>query len=126
MDVETKSAVVSSECVECMLERVAHSDAHFKHQQRSDPDLTLEQKKSIAQNIFEKTPAKFLYQFGKFLELDDLENFSKLETDYEISCYTKDIRSRLGNKSNVKTVRNRRFNALKKLSDEGKFYRFFL
>ena len=109
-----------------MLERVAHSDAHFKHQQRGDPDLTLEQKKSIAQNIFEKTPAKFLYQFGKFLELDDLENFSKLETDYEISCYTKDIRSRLGKKSNAKTVRNRRFNALKKLSDEGKFLSFFL
>ena len=110
-----------SECLNCMLRRVAQSSAHFKHQQRGDPDLTLEDKTSIARQVLKNSPAKFLFRFGKYLEAEDLQNFSEFDQDYEVSFYLKEIAQRLGSgeKFDLKKIRNRRFNALKKLTSDG-------
>ena len=49
-----------------MLNRVAKSDAHFKHQQRGEPDLTFDEKLQIATQVLEKNPATFLSRFGRY------------------------------------------------------------
>ena len=43
-----------------MLERLSTTGAHFAHQQRDSPDLTQQEKISIAAEILHKNPATFL------------------------------------------------------------------
>lgn len=58
-----------------MLLRVAGSNAHFKHQQRGEPDLTIADKQQIAAEILERKPVMFLARFGRYLVEEDLVYF---------------------------------------------------
>ena len=104
-----------------MLNRLACSDVHFKHQQRGEPDLTHKEKVVIAREILEK-PSIFLARFGKYLEEEDLPCFHSVEDDYIISFHLKEIRERLNVHKNFVVVRNRRFEAMKKLVAEGEYF----
>ncbi|XP_064603029.1 coiled-coil domain-containing protein 97-like isoform X2 [Liolophura sinensis] len=120
-------AAVSSELQrievrEQMLERLCQTDAHFKHQQRGDPELTLEEKSSIASAILEKNPVTFLSRYCKFLVGEDLEYFSPLKGNYEIDFYLTQISDRLNSTKNKLTVKNRRFQAMKSMVECGEYF----
>ena len=105
-----------------MLARVAVSDAHFKHQQRGDPDLTLQDKIEIAQMVLDSNKITFLAKFGKYLELEDLEYFSDARKSYEIEFYCKQIeKSKTKNFSETR-VKNRRYQALKELISQREYF----
>ena len=78
-----------------MLYRVANTDAHFKHQQRGDPDLTLDEKRRIAGEILDKNPGTFLNRYGKYLMLEDVSYFENMRGDYTVNFYLQEINKRL-------------------------------
>jgi hypothetical protein len=79
-----------------MLNAVSNTDAHFKHQQRGDPDLTVEEKFQIAADVLDKTPGAFLARYGRYLSARELDYFTRLPADYEVSYYLKDLRKHQG------------------------------
>ena len=105
-----------------MLERVANSDGHFKHQQIGDPDLSPSEKTKIATDLLDTKPAVFLTRFGKYLETEDLVNFQSLSEDYMIKFHLEEIRKRLNVHKNQTVVRNRRYEAMKRLVAEGEYF----
>ncbi|XP_006812209.1 coiled-coil domain-containing protein 97-like [Saccoglossus kowalevskii] len=107
---------------ENMIKRIANSDARIKNQQRDEPDLTEEQKMDIVGEILKKKPAIFLERFGTFLLEEDLELFKSFENDYVINFYLEDIKKRLNTKKNATKVRNRRYEAMKELTNKGSYF----
>ncbi|CAL1542623.1 unnamed protein product [Lymnaea stagnalis] len=106
---------------EDMIQRLVRTDAHFKHQQRGEPDLTFEEKSNIALDVFKKSPALFLERFSKFLTLEDTEYFSELKGDYRIDFYVQEIVNRCKD-TNKSVIKNRRYRALQELMDEGEYF----
>ena len=105
-----------------VLNRAAESDGHFKHQQRGEPDLTSQEKLLIVTDLLDNKPSVFLTRYGKYLHADDLEYFNPLKGDYTIDFYIKEIRQQLDNKKNQTKIRNRRYEAMKQLTDEGEYF----
>jgi len=74
-----------------MLDHLARSEvAHFKDQQRGEPELSFEQKRQIADDILKHSPGQFLARFGKFLQAQHLDYFTELNAvpeNYEISFH---------------------------------------
>ena len=105
-----------------MLARVALSDAHFKHQQRGEPDLTLEEKIEIAQNILDSNKVTFLSKFWKYLELEDLEYFKDSSNIYEVDFYMKQVMKNKNKTFQKNIVKNRRYEAMKELISEGDYF----
>ncbi|XP_045187458.2 coiled-coil domain-containing protein 97-like [Mercenaria mercenaria] len=105
-----------------MLARVALSDAHFKHQQRGEPDLNLEQKIEIAQNVLDSNKATFIAKFWKYLELEDLEYFQDSRDVYEVDFYMKQVMKNKNRSVQKNIVKNRRYEAMKELISEGEYF----
>ena len=106
---------------EAMIDRLIQTDAHFKHQQRGEPDLTAEEKSNIALSILEKSSVLFLERFSKFLSLEDVEFFQDQRQDYGVSFYIEEIQRRCKDtKHNV--VKNRRYQALQELIERGEYF----
>ena len=78
-----------------MLDHLASSEvAHFKDQQRGEPELSFEQKRQIAEDILKHNPGQFLARFGKFLQAQHLDYFTELNAvseSYEISFHLKQL-----------------------------------
>ncbi|XP_064622827.1 coiled-coil domain-containing protein 97-like isoform X2 [Lineus longissimus] len=106
----------------CMIDRVAKSDAHFKHQQRDEPDLTYEEKSNIARKLFDDKPDQFLARFGKQLVEGDLQFFKHLESDYTIQFYMTEVKRLLDNKRTATNIKNRRYQAMLKMTSEGTYF----
>jgi len=111
----------SSELKTQMLRRLAETDAHFKHQQRGEPDLTQEEKEQIANEILKKSPSKFLENYSRYLTLDDITYFADMKDNYMIDFYLKEITARC-NDANKLVVKNRRYQALQKMMEEGEYF----
>ena len=105
-----------------MLARVAVSDAHFKHQQRGDPDLTMEDKIEIAQKLLDENKVNFLSRFSQYLEIEDLEYFKNSRHIYEIDFYCKQVEKLKSVSYHRNRVKNRRYEAMKKLTLEGEYF----
>lgn len=104
-----------------MISRLVKTDAHFRHQQRGEPDLTQEEKSSIAVDILNKNSALFLERFSKYLSLEDVDYFEDQKDDYQIGFYIEEISKRSSSR-NLNVVKNRRFRAMQKLMDEGEYF----
>ncbi|KAK2166046.1 hypothetical protein LSH36_43g05040 [Paralvinella palmiformis] len=104
-----------------MLDRIAKTDAHFKHQQRGEPDLTFEDKRTIADELLERNPGTFLSRFSKYLVLDDLVYFRHMHDDYTVNFFVKEVEDRFADSRNHK-VRNRRYEAMKELVTGGVYF----
>ncbi|KAK0056967.1 coiled-coil domain-containing protein 97 [Biomphalaria pfeifferi] len=104
-----------------MINRLSKTDAHFKHQQRGEPDLTCQEKSAIASEILKKNPALFLERFSQCLTLNDVECFKQFRGDYRIDFYIDEINKRCADTSKS-VVKNRRYQALKFLMDEGEYF----
>ncbi|GFR96784.1 coiled-coil domain-containing protein 97-like [Elysia marginata] len=106
---------------EAMIRRLVQTDAHFKHQQRGEPDLTPEEKSNIALDILDKNPVLFLERFSKFMTSEDVEFFEDQKNDYGVSFYIEEIKLRCKDtKHNL--VKNRRYQALQELVEQGEYF----
>lgn len=93
-----------------MLTRVANSDAFFKHQLITDPDLTFQEKLTISSELLDSKPSVFLSRYGKYLIEDDLAYFNKLRGDYMIDFHLDSLSQRFhaAAENDKKKVKNRR------------------
>ncbi|OWF37077.1 coiled-coil domain-containing protein 97-like [Mizuhopecten yessoensis] len=107
---------------ENMLTRLSQTDAHFKHQQRGEADLTCDEKREIARNILEKSSSIFLARFGAYLSSDDLEHFVDKSGDYEIQFYLQQLKKEKSKDYSANRVKNRRYQAMKQLIQEGEYF----
>lgn len=66
-----------------------NTEAHFKSQQIGDPELTVTEKRTIAENILNKGVGLFLSRFGQYLSYEQLEFFqdSPEEDQYIVTHY---------------------------------------
>ena len=104
-----------------MIERLSRTDAHFRHQQRGEPDMPLEEKANIALDILNKSATKFLERFSNYLVQDDIIYFKDSKDDYMIDFYLKEISRRCAD-TNHNQVKNRRYHALQQLMKEGEYF----
>lgn len=107
---------------EAMLDRIAKSDAFFKHQQRGDPDLAYTEKFKIAKDLLENKTTVFLTRYHRFLEVEDLEYFDEMSSDYVIGFHLNEIKQRLTKFADKTIIRNRRYEAMKVLIEEGEYF----
>ncbi|XP_046577626.1 coiled-coil domain-containing protein 97-like [Haliotis rubra] len=105
-----------------MISRVAKSEAHFKHQQRGDPDLSYEEKVQIATEVLSKGPGRFLARFGQFLAIEDVDYFVDFKEDYEVDFYLKEILKQQDKVHSQKVVKNRRYAAMQELLSQGDYF----
>jgi hypothetical protein len=105
-----------------MLVRVARSDAHFKHQQLGESDLTTAEKLQIAEDQLNKGDKTFLQRFWQYLYPEDLDYFSKSKNDYEVKFYLEEIKKNCNASFCTNVVKNRRYEAMKKLESDGEYF----
>ena len=83
--------------------------AHFKSQQRGEPELTERQRRRLAAEVLERSPALFLARFGAHLAEAHLEYFDSMaEGDKEVAFHLKRLREEGCKFSRRKRARNRR------------------
>ncbi|KAK2575195.1 hypothetical protein KPH14_003230 [Odynerus spinipes] len=123
-DNSTKSMTeVESNLKDEMLNYLAKSNANFKSQQKDDPELTCEEKQTIANNLLTKSHCLFLAKFGRHLCEEHLKYFDRhKEDDYEISYHINRLQRHFNNSTRQRDIKNRRYEALKKLIEEGKYF----
>ncbi|XP_035672691.1 coiled-coil domain-containing protein 97-like isoform X1 [Branchiostoma floridae] len=108
--------------VENMIRRIADSEARIKNQSRDEPDLTTQQKMDIVRDILEKSHLTFLERFWKYLAEEDLEYFQRMQNCYELDFYMKEIRKRLDNAKKKTGVKNRRYEAMQRMLQDGSYF----
>ena len=132
-DMDTVVGNIENECqdhradfpltpLDSMLHFLASTDAHFRHQQRGEPDLSHSEKVKIASDLFQDKPSVFLSRFGTLIRGTDIICFSKLAGDYVVDFHLKEIKQRLSCRQNQTKIRNRRYEALKKLESQGNYF----
>ncbi|XP_054002859.1 coiled-coil domain-containing protein 97 isoform X1 [Hylaeus anthracinus] len=106
-----------------ILNHVGRSKAIFKSQQKEDPDLTFEEKLTIARNILKKSYCLFLSKFGRYMKEEHLKYFEKSkDKDYEVAYHINRLRRYFNNSTRVTDVKNRRYQALKTLVKQGEYF----
>lgn len=106
-----------------LLNYLAKSNANFKSQQKDDPELTFEEKKTIARNLLQKSHCLFLAKFGYHLCEEHLKYFDKSKKDdYEISYHINRLQRHFNNVTRQRDIKNKRYEALKKLIEEGEYF----
>ncbi|CAG0897264.1 unnamed protein product [Darwinula stevensoni] len=105
---------------ERMLDCISQTDAFFRSQQRGEPDLRCEEKRSIASNLLDKNLVTFLLRYGDFLQAEHLEYFESHPENVENSEVRSCFKEVCRRKEHARTiVKNRRFKALKGRVTEG-------
>ncbi|XP_041468356.1 coiled-coil domain-containing protein 97-like [Lytechinus variegatus] len=105
-----------------MFENIALSNARIKNLQRDDVDLSMSERVKILSEQFHHSPAVFIEKFHPYLCEDDLVCFEPSSDVYEVSFYLKRTKRRLSTGNNSVVVKNRRYEALKKLEKEGTYF----
>ncbi|KAI4498657.1 hypothetical protein M0802_006363 [Mischocyttarus mexicanus] len=106
-----------------LLNYLAESDANFKSQQKGDPELTFEEKRTIANDLLKKSHCLFLAKFGHHLNEEHLKYFDSVKDEnYEISYHINRLRRHFNNSIRQRDIKNRRYEVLKKLIDEGEYF----
>lgn len=108
--VENKMTDCGLELRRSMLNRIAGTDAYFKQQLMTDPDLTFSEKFTIASELLDRKPAMFLERYGKYLVRDDLFYFEPFRGDYFVDFHLHELTRSFSNVANdIKKVKNRRY-----------------
>jgi len=112
--------------VEVLDSLVRNKQAHFKSQQRGDPDLSIEEKKAIAENLFDRNPLGFLSRFGHLLSDKHLEYFHTFEyrddKERDEVKYFLSYHGASSSKSSKTKTKNRRYDALQKMIQSGSYF----
>ena len=106
-----------------IIQKLVQSDGYFKSQQRGEPDLTYQEKCDIADKLLKDKPSIFLARFGKYLSEADLMYFESMKDDCMITFHLKELKQINDDKKNKTKVRNRRYEAMKELLDQGSYFR---
>lgn len=105
---------------------ISCEDAYFKSQQRDEDELSSKQKQEIAEKILAKSKANFLSRFGKNLKEEHLAFFTEYINDeqegYEINFYLSDLKRYFTKTKRDTDIKNRRYDALKKMIDENNYF----
>lgn len=104
-----------------MFARIIAADVIIKNQQRDEPDLTDNEKFYHLQELLNRSPGKFLMKYGALLLEHHLTYFKKYN-DYEITFRVRELQKNLSDSSRELVRRNRRYEYLKKLMDEGVYF----
>jgi len=92
------------------------SDGFFKHQQKDEPDLRIEEKFNLAKELLKNKPATFVQRFGKYLSEEQLEYFETWKSDdYELEFYLQQARQDQCRFIKEHRVKNRRYAAMQKM-----------
>lgn len=105
-----------------LLDSVAKSDGFFKSQQVGEVDLTFFEKREIASNLLMKNMPLFLQRYWKFIELEDVPYFHDYRSIYEVNFYVSEIVKSHNSKISKIRIKNRRYEALMKMVDEGSYF----
>nr|XP_018903696.1 PREDICTED: coiled-coil domain-containing protein 97 [Bemisia tabaci] len=125
------SAVDTSRCSSLadqqknIIDQVVSSEGvHFKSQQIGDPELQDTEKRKIVEDVLNRSHGLFLSKFGQHLCQEHLEFFSKPNEaeQYEVDFYLRQLRKNLKKKASKMCIKNRRFDALKKMVTEGTYF----
>ena len=92
------------------------SGGFFKHQQKDEPDLSVENKENLAADLLNNKPAVFVQRFGKYLAEEQLEYFEELRSDnYELEFFLRQARQEQCRFITGNKVKNRRYAAMQKM-----------
>lgn len=106
-----------------LLNYLTKSKAIFKSQQKDDPDLSSEEKLTIARSLLKKSYCLFLSKFGHYMKKEHLKYFEKIkDDDYEVAYHFNRLQRYFNNSTRQTDVRNRRYQALKALIEEGEYF----
>ncbi|KJH49650.1 hypothetical protein DICVIV_04196 [Dictyocaulus viviparus] len=104
---------------ESLFERILKvPDVFYRHQQNGEPDLSVDDKRTILQDLLISNKALFLQRYGKYMNNDDCVLFRN-ESDPMITYMISQIEMR---KSDVQNQKTRRFLMLQKLKEKGKYF----
>lgn len=118
-----QEALDHNDLLQDIIKTAASSEGFFRHQQKDEPDLTVEEKSKIASDLLSAKPGLFLSRFGKFLTEDHLEYFESLTTaNYELEFYLRQVRQEQCRFINQNKVKNRRYAALKNMLEANDEY----
>lgn len=105
-----------------IVEQVASGKGFFKSQQVGDEDLTFEEKQAIACHLLDTNIPLFMQRYWKDIQVEDLSFFSSRADNYEVKFYMKEIQKYQNSKKKKVCIRNRRYEALKKMVNEGTYF----
>ncbi|BES94401.1 Coiled-coil domain containing protein (DUF2052) [Nesidiocoris tenuis] len=98
-----------------------NKEAYFKSQQLNDPDLTASEKREIAEQLIDNNTSTFMLRYCKYLKEEHLEYFAEKD-DYEVQYHIEQRKAELKKTSTKATVRNRRLEAIRRLSESGEYF----
>ncbi|EJW73259.1 hypothetical protein WUBG_15836 [Wuchereria bancrofti] len=76
-----------------MIDRiVSHDDIFYRSEQRDTPDLTMQEKRELLENLYVTNSHLFIRRYHKYLNVEDCECFD--QNDYEIQFYAKAVMER--------------------------------
>lgn len=107
---------------ENLLDCVAESDGFFKSQQVGESDLTFCEKREIANDLLIGNLPLFLQRYWKFIKIEDVPYFDAHRSNYDVNFYVSEIIKSSSSRSNKVRIKNRRYEALKKMVDEGSYF----
>lgn len=96
----------------------------FKNAHVDESNVRTSEKIKMACNLYKRSPTEFLLQFGKYLAPHHVEYFENLQSsaDDDFRECIKQLKNYHSDKTTRKRVRNRRYNALKKLQNETDYF----
>lgn len=99
----------------------------FKNQQKWEADLTCKEKFDIAMQLFETSKLNFLLKFGKHLKHDQLDYFNQFtencEPDWEeVKLVLNELRKNCSSNYHNTIIKNRRYEALKKMIKDDTYF----
>ncbi|KAH9422100.1 coiled-coil domain-containing protein 97 [Dermatophagoides pteronyssinus] len=114
MNEDNKSSNNFEEIKNKIIETISNEkNAFFIHQQRDDPDLSLNEKRIIVENLLESNRFLFLQRYGQYLDMKALTYFQSNDTCEEIQIQLGILKTKIQSKN--KMLRNRRYQALQDL-----------
>lgn len=127
MNVETElfgelngsSCRTKDELVISLIQTASVSGGFFKHQQKDEPDLSIEEKENIVKDLLQNKPSTFIQRFGKYLTEEQLEYFEDHRSEnYELEFLIKQVRQEQCRFIKGHKVKNRRYTAMQKMLQE--------
>uniref|UniRef100_A0A915Q0G6 CCD97-like C-terminal domain-containing protein n=1 Tax=Setaria digitata TaxID=48799 RepID=A0A915Q0G6_9BILA len=108
-----------------MIDRIiACGDIFYRSEQRDTPDLIMQEKRALLENLYMKDPQLFIRRYHKYLVVEDCEYFD--QDDYEIKFYTKEVIERCKDVDSKKRkdvkLRNQRYAELQRLKRETDYF----
>ncbi|KAK6107706.1 hypothetical protein QQG55_29275 [Brugia pahangi] len=108
-----------------MIDRiVSHDDIFYRSEQRDTPDLTMQEKRELLENLYATNSHLFMRRYHKYLAVEDCECFD--QNDYEIQFYAKAVMERckdrdIKKRENIR-LRNQRYAELMRLKRETDYF----